>query len=367
MLKKSLILGGMVIGSLVLSGCGSLSPQLQAKVDKLDLVKKGKTIKINKTYKITYPANKYVGNDIEDRNKLQKIVTNKALRTAVKKSIKDHRVWRIRDGWVKNPFLIGGTNFLVTGSGTLDGIQKDIYKAVVFYQKEQGNYRDTDFGLTANIDLTLRPNDNQITLNKIKEYIELYTFSEDEKDVADLVRISNEFPTNLKNAFAKTSHLSSYYFSKPVEVKVNTNLKDKQMFVDTAKEIFNLHKVEDKLYLVDIPLNKQKDIYMDMDMDFQKAHNKLSLLKFNDNLFLVVYGIKAYSTPKGVKGVIQGVLLGKMPNKTINNLPNIIAKSIQSGELKNIKVIKFPPVPEFITNMPHKMIFYVSDKSNYCY
>ena len=125
MLKKSLILGGMVIGSLVLSGCGSLSPQLQAKVDKLDLVKKGKTIKINKTYKITYPANKYVGNDIEDRNKLQKIVTNKALRTAVKKSIKDHRVWRIRDGWVKNPFLIGGTNFLVTGSGTLDCIQKD--------------------------------------------------------------------------------------------------------------------------------------------------------------------------------------------------------------------------------------------------
>ena len=87
MLKKSLILGGMVIGSLVLSGCGSLSPQLQAKVDKLDLVKKGKTIKINKTYKITYPANKYVGNDIEDRNKLQKVVINKALRTAVKKTM----------------------------------------------------------------------------------------------------------------------------------------------------------------------------------------------------------------------------------------------------------------------------------------
>ena len=367
MLKKSLILGGMVIGSLVLSGCGGLSPQLQAKVDKLDLVKKGKTIKINKTYKITYPANKYVGNDIEDRNKLQKVVINKALRTAVKKSIKNHRVWRIRDGWVRNPFLIGGTNDLERGFGTLDGSKKEIYKAAVFYQKGQGYYRDTDFGLTANIDLTLRPNDNQITLNKIKEYIELYTFSEDEKDVADLVRISNEFPTNLENAFAKASYLSSYYFSKPVEIKVNTNLKDKQMFIDTAKEIFNLHKVADNLYLIDIPLNKQKGIYMDIDMDFQEAHNKLSLLKFNDNLFLLVYGVKAYSTPKGVKGVIKGILIGKMPNKTMNNLPKLLANSIQSGELKNIEVIKFPLVPNSISDDTGHKINDISDEKTMFY
>ena len=156
MLKKTLIVSGMILGSLVLSGCSSLSPQLQAKVDKLDPVKNGKTIKINKTYKITYPANKYVGNDIEDRNKLQKVVINKALRTAVKKSIKNHRVWRIRNGWVKNPLLIGGTNFLVTGSETLDSTQKDIYKAVIFYQKGRGRSLDTDFGLTANIDLTFQ-------------------------------------------------------------------------------------------------------------------------------------------------------------------------------------------------------------------
>jgi hypothetical protein len=369
MLKKTLIVSGMILGSLVLSGCGSLSPQLQAKVDKLDYVgSKGKTIKLNKTYKITYPTNEYVGNDFEDRNKLQEIIINKALRTAVKKSIKNHRVWRIRNGWVKNPLLIGGTRFLVTGSETLDGTQKNIYKAVIFYQKGQGRYSDTDFGLTANIDLTLRPNDNQITLNKIQEYLHLYMFSEDEKDIADLVRISNEFPTNLDNSFKKVSHLSSYYFSKPVEIKINTNLKDKQMFIDTAKEIFNFNKVEDKLHLLDIPLDKQKDMYMNLDREFQKAHNKLSLLKFNDDLFLVVYDIKAYSTPKGVKGAIKGILIGKMPNKIMKNLPNILANSIQSGELKNIKVIKFPPVPKnFIFNTGHKMNFDVSDDKTMFY
>jgi len=286
--KLSLIL----TTGLFLVGCvnnSNLSPEIKKKIANLEKIQ---TTKINKNFHLDYFTNNIIGNSKSDRETILQAKIIKILNQLTNK-INAHPPAKVTG-------FIGFT--------------------VYFPQKAYP--RETKYGLRENIYTKIDEDKNTVELIKIESSIEFNPFTagltsiSNDDDLKRLIKLDLNFKKILLNEFDKINKSKSYWYLKPITLNFKVPYKDKTIFIDTYKDLFQkinlsyLHKSSPSFY-------------------FSKK-NKLGAIRIDKNYTLIVKNYTLYKQTTGLKINLECYIIGKISKN------NDLSKEIIKNNLINL-------------------------------